>query len=77
MRESAQVIDTLFELIKQSLENRKDVFISGFGKFEVKEKLGREGRNPQIGESMTLPPRKVVTFKYSGVLRAAMNGRES
>jgi integration host factor subunit alpha len=74
--ESAQIIDTLFELIKQSLQNGEDVLISGFGKFSVKEKHQRIGRNPQTGEPTMLPPRKVVTFKCSKVLRAAMNGRE-
>lgn len=72
--ESAQVIDTLFELIKQSLQNGEDVLISGFGKFSVKEKQQRLGRNPRTGKPITLPPRKVVTFKCSGVLRAGMNG---
>jgi len=73
--QSAQIIDTLFELIKQSLENGEDVLISGFGKFSVKEKQARRGRNPQTGESVTLPSRRVVTFKCSGVLRAGMNGK--
>jgi integration host factor subunit alpha len=72
--QSAQIIDTLFELIKQSLEDGEDVLISGFGKFSVKEKHQRNGRNPQTGEPMTLPPRKVVTFKCSAVLRAGTNG---
>ena len=72
--ESAQIIDTLFELIKQSLQNGEDVLISGFGKFSVKEKQGRKGRNPKTGKAMTLPLRRVVTFKCSGVLRAGMNG---
>ena len=74
--ESAQVIDTLFELIKQSLQNGEDVLISGFRRFSVKGKYQRKGRNPQTGEPITLPPRKVVTFKCSDVLRAAMNGRD-
>jgi integration host factor subunit alpha len=72
--QSAQVIGTLFELMKQSLQNGEDVLISGFGKFSVKEKRQRIGRNPDTGKPMTLPPRKVVTFKCSGVLRAAMKG---
>jgi integration host factor subunit alpha len=72
--ESARIIDTLFELIKKSLEDGEDVLISGFGKFSVKEKQGRNGRNPQTGEPLKLSPRKVVTFKCSGVLRTAMNG---
>ncbi len=72
--QSAQIIDTLFELIKQSLENGEDVLITGFGKFEVKEKHGREGRNPQTGEPIPLAPRRVVTFRCSGVLREKVNG---
>ena len=75
-KESAQIIDTLFELIKKSLENGEDVLISGFGKFSVKEKYERNGRNPNTGEPMMLAPGKVVTFKCSGVLRAAMNGED-
>jgi len=70
--ESAQIIDTLFELIKQSLENGEDVLISGFRKFCVKEKQKRRGRNPQTCDPMMLPARKVVTFKCSAVLRAKM-----
>ncbi len=72
--QSAQIIDTVFELIKQSLQNGEDVLITGFGKFSVKEKQARRGWNPRTGEPMRLPPRKVVTFKCSGVLRAEMNG---
>jgi integration host factor subunit alpha len=71
--ESAQIIETLFELVKQSLERGDDVLISGFGKFCVKEKHQRMGRNPQTGEPVMLPPRKVVTFKYSGVLKEKIN----
>jgi integration host factor subunit alpha len=72
--QSAQIIDTLFELMKQSLQNGEDVMIHGFGKFSVKEKYRRIGWNPQIGEPMTLPAKKVVRFKCSKVLRTAMNG---
>jgi integration host factor subunit alpha len=72
--ESAQIIDTLFELIKQSMQDGEDVLVSGFGKFSVKERRQSIGRNPKTGEPMTLPPGKVVTFKCSGVLRAGMNG---
>jgi integration host factor subunit alpha len=71
--QSAQVIDTLFELMKQSLQNGEDVLISGFGKFSVNEKHERRGRNPKTGESIPLASRRVVTFKCSGVLRAVMN----
>lgn len=71
--ESAQIVETLFELLKQSLESGDDVLISGFGKFSVKEKNQRRGRNPQTGEPIILSPRRVVTFKCSGVLRERIN----
>ncbi|MGA2734732.1 MAG: integration host factor subunit alpha [Syntrophobacteraceae bacterium] len=74
--ESARIIDTLLDVIKQSLQIGEDVLISGFGKFSVKEKQARRGRNPQTGKPMKLPPGKVVTFKCSGVLRATMNGQD-
>ena len=74
---SAQIIEALFELLKQTLEEGDDVLISGFGKFCVQEKNQRRGRNPQSGEPITLPSRKVVTFKCSGVLRDKINrGKE-
>ncbi len=75
--ESSHIIETLFELIKQSLEEGDDVLISGFGKFCIREKNQRRGRNPQTGDPITLPPRKVVTFKCSGVLRDKINLEDS
>jgi len=72
--ESAQIIETLFELMKQALEHGDDVLISGFGKFCVREKHQRKGRNPQSGESMAIPSRTLVTFKSSGVLKERVNG---
>jgi integration host factor subunit alpha len=72
-QESAQILEALFELLKQSLEEGEDVLISGFGKFCVHEKNRRRGRNPQSGEPIILPSRKVVTFKCSGVLREKIN----
>jgi integration host factor subunit alpha len=71
--ESAQIIETLFELIKQSLEHGEDVLISGFGKFFAKEKHQRRGRNPQTGEPIELAPRRVVTFHYSVGLKEKIN----
>ena len=70
---SAQIIESLIELLKQSLEEGDDVLISGFGKFSVQEKNQRRGRNPQSGEPIMLPPRKVVSFKCSGKLREKIN----
>lgn len=74
--EAARVIETLFELMKQTLEEGEDVLISGFGKFCVVKKMERRGRNPQTGDPMVLPPRKVIVFKCSGVLREKINQKK-
>ncbi len=71
--ESAQIVETLFEIMKSTLERGDDVLLSGFGKFSVKDKSQRRGRNPQTGDPILLAPRKVVTFKCSGVLRERVN----
>ncbi|MFP3870155.1 MAG: integration host factor subunit alpha [Syntrophobacteria bacterium] len=71
--ECAEIVETLFEIIKRTLEQGEDVLVSGFGKFSVKEKNQRRGRNPQTGDPIMLSPRKVVTFKCSGVLRSEIN----
>ncbi len=73
-KQSVQMVETLLELIKRSLESGEDVLISGFGKFCMKEKKQRRGRNPATGEDMTLEPRKVVTFTCSRKLRDKING---
>jgi integration host factor subunit alpha len=70
---TSEIIETLLEIIKKSLESGEDVLISGFGKFCVKEKGERKGRNPATGGDMILKPRKVVTFKISGKLREKIN----
>jgi len=66
---SIEVVETLLEIIKSKLESGEDVMISGFGKFCVREKHERKGRNPATGDDMMLAPRRVVTFKCSGRLR--------
>jgi integration host factor subunit alpha len=71
---SSETVETLLEIIKQTLASGEDVLISGFGKFCVKEKSERKGRNPATGGDMMLAPRKVVTFKCSGKLRDRVNG---
>ena len=72
-KRSVEMIETLLELIKRSLESGEDVLISGFGKFCVKEKQERRGRNPSTGEDMILEPRRVVTFTCSRKLRDKIN----
>ena len=73
--ESIEITETLLELIKASLESGDDVLVSGFGKFCVKDKKERKGRNPATGDDLMLKPRRVVTFKCSGKLRDKVNGK--
>ena len=72
---ACEAVETILYLLKASLENGEDVLLSGFGKFNVKAKSTRKGRNPQTGEAMMLEARKVVTFKPSGRLRKKVNGK--
>ena len=73
---SIELIESLLEIIKSTLESGEDVLISGFGKFCVKEKGKRKGgRNPKTGESAIINARRVVTFQCSGVLREKINGK--
>ena len=73
-KKSVEVIESLLEIIKRSLESSEDVLISGFGKFCVKDKASRRGRNPATGEDLMLRRRRVVTFKCSGKLRHKIDG---
>jgi integration host factor subunit alpha len=75
-KKSVEVIERLLEIIKRSLESSEDVLISGFGKFCVKDKAKRKGRNPATGEDLMLRGRRVVTFKCSGKLRHKIDGLE-
>lgn len=72
-KKSVEIVEALLEIIKSRLENGDDVLVSGFGKFCVKEKKKRRGRNPATGKDLDLPPRRVVTFKCSGKLRKKIN----
>ena len=71
---SSEIVETLLEIIKSTLASGNDVMISGFGKFSIKEKNERRGRNPATGNDLMLTPRKIVTFKCSGKLRDKING---
>ena len=71
--ESRQMVERLFGLMKDTLTNREDLLVSGFGKFCVRQKNARRGRNPQTKESLILPARMVLVFKASGVLRNRIN----
>jgi len=72
-KKSFDAMETLLEIIKSSLESGEDILISGFGKFCVKNKSRRRGRNPATGEDLYLDARRVVTFQCSGVLKDKLN----
>ena len=71
--QSVKILEFILEIIKETLENGEDVMITGFGKFYVKEKKKRRGRNPATGEDLMLGSRRVVGFKCSGKLKERMN----
>jgi len=72
-QESRQLLDRLFKIMKDTLSQGEDLLISGFGKFLVRQKKARRGRNPQTKENLILAARKVLVFKTSGVLRQRLN----
>lgn len=71
--ESAEIVESIFNILKETLEQGEKIKISGFGTFTVKEKKSRKGRNPQTGEGITISARRVLTFKPSQVLKRALN----
>ena len=76
-KESAELVEKVFRIIKDTLEAGDKVKISGFGNFVVREKNARKGRNPQTGEEIRLAARRVLTFKPSLVLKNILNEEES
>ena len=73
-KETAEVVELVFETMKDTLAEGRKIKISGFGNFVVREKKARIGRNPQTGEEITISARRVLTFKPSQVLKSALNG---
>ena len=76
-KKAFETVEIMLELIKRTLENGENVLISNFGKFCVKEKAERRGRNPATGEDMMLAPRKTVTFRSSRKLREKVSGQKA
>ncbi len=74
-KESAELVEAVFDIIKNTLEKGEKIKIAGFGNFVVKEKANRRGRNPQTGEEITITARKILTFKPSQVLKATINSK--
>ncbi len=75
-QEAQELVEIILEIIKETLEEGEDVKIAGFGKFQLRDKHPRKGRNPQTGEEITITSRRVLTFKPSPVLKAAINDAE-
>jgi len=75
-KESAEMVETVFRIIKTTLETGEKIKIAGFGNFVIKQKADRRGRNPQTGETITIAARRILTFKPSQVLKNAINTKD-
>jgi integration host factor subunit alpha len=73
LKESTEIVEQVFDIMKETLESGEKIKISGFGNFNVRTKRPRKGRNPKSGEEMVISGRKVVTFKPSSILRKVLN----
>lgn len=74
-KESSQILETALEVIKSALESGEDIMISGFGKFQIKERKNRRGRIPQLGNHLDLGDRRAVTFRCSDVFKNRINSK--
>jgi integration host factor subunit alpha len=75
-KECATIVDSFFDIIKETLKTGENVKISGFGNFIVKQKRARRGRNPQTGAEIEIAPRRVLSFKLSQVLKDEINSKK-
>jgi integration host factor subunit alpha len=76
-KEAQELLESVFRIMKDTLESGEDLKISGFGKFELKQKNNRRGRNPQTGETITIEARRILTFRPSSILRQLINDEQS
>lgn len=74
-KDSIEMVESVFCILKDTLENGEEIKISGFGKFEVKSKHARKGRNPQTGDAITIEARRILTFKPSTILKNTINSK--
>lgn len=72
-KEAAELLEKLLDIMKRRLTTGEEIMISGFGKWSVRSKHARRGRNLQTGQEIMIDPRRVVTWIYSPVLKAAIN----
>src|SRR5258707_6111894 len=75
-KDSAEIVELVFDTVKETLERGDKIKISGFGNFQVRHKKARIGRNPQTGKEIEISARRVLTFRPSQVLKSALNNRE-
>src|SRR5438270_13556167 len=76
-KESAEIVELVFDTVKETLERGDKIKISGFGNFQVRQKNARVGRNPQTGKEIEISARRVLTFRPSQVLKSALNGGDA
>jgi integration host factor subunit alpha len=76
-KEVAKIVETIFDIIKETLQHEDKIKISGFGNFVVRKKRSRRGRNPQTGDDIEITPRRILTFKPSQVLKADLNRQQT
>ena len=76
-KESAELVDLVFEMMKETLGRGEKIKVSGFGNFVLRDKRQRPGRNPQTGQPINISERRVLTFKASQILKQALNHRSS
>jgi integration host factor subunit alpha len=76
-KEVAKIVESIFDIIKEHLAQEDKIKISGFGNFVIRNKRARRGRNPQTGDDIQITPRRILTFKPSQVMKAALNRREA
>src|SRR4029077_4235707 len=72
-KESAELVDLVFEMMKETLGKGEKIKVSGFGNFVLRDKRQRPGRNPQTGEAIQISERRVLTFKSSQILKQILN----
>ncbi len=72
-KEMAKIVETVFDIIKETLQREDKILVSGFGNFVIRNKRARRGRNPQTGGDIEITRRRILTFKPSAVLKASLN----
>jgi len=71
--EAAKIVETIFDIIKETLQHENKILVSGFGNFVIRNKRARRGRNPKTGGDIEITPRRILTFKPSAALKASIN----